>query len=869
MRKSQQFHVKALAFSIAAILAAPPALAEIQDKDALAAQGGTTEPAEDDAAQERSGSDRGTTGSRQAESEAKPLEQVVVTGTKASNRTVLESSVAVTVVDREGLDRKAPRSTAAALEMIPGFFVEASGGEVSNNFSVRGLAGGGQTFVQLQEDGLPVFYTNALADTILKQEIGIDRLEAVRGGTSGILTVNGAGATVNFLTRKPTDQFESSLRITGSDFDTKRIDFWSGGPMGNDWYFSTGGFFRNSDSVRDIGFTSDRGGIVRGSLTKQFEDGHVSFNVKVVDEHNTFLLPIPLTDPGNPRSIPGLSASSGTMIGLDNAVQTVLTSPATGRSTQVNDLTDGVDTDSTSIGYDFEKELFDGVVLRSKGRYTDFENRFNAVFNFDNATLVPARVRLDPTRFSDIQTLLNRFGPQGAVSVGLRPVSTGELITGDALDSLNGNGLTADSITVKNLRFVEEFVNDISLNWETDRNSLSVGVLFFDTRVEDGNIGASTFISEVATNPRRLDIVALDAQDAVVGSLTDNGLLNFGTWGEGNAVSLSESYSFYFNDEFQATDRLRLDAGVRVENFEITRKEGISAGGPLFLPEAFDANGEDRDNVIANNAIGQFGGGFFTGDFRSITGDFTEVAWSGGGSFLVNDNLAVYGRFSKGFQGNAQNPVTDINFGEFGVRYQARGLSASLTGFRTQFKDFRFSRQPAGAIDQIEFDGDIKVLGVEFDLLWKPVSFFQFQALGVIQNTELDIKDDQGTGFATEFDGNQPERTPETNVRGTASFFLPNGWGEIYVSGSYIGKRFSDLANSLELPSYGTVDAGVSLWLTDNLTLSVNGTNLNDSIGLTEGNPRSGFQENPGVSDFFFARPILGRSFVASLTYDF
>jgi len=72
--------------------------------------------------------------------------QVVVTGSTSLKRTVRESSVAVTVAEREDLDRKAPRSMASALELIPGMMVEDSGGEASNNFSVRGLAGGGEGF---------------------------------------------------------------------------------------------------------------------------------------------------------------------------------------------------------------------------------------------------------------------------------------------------------------------------------------------------------------------------------------------------------------------------------------------------------------------------------------------------------------------------------------------------------------------------------------------------------------------------------------------------------------------------------------------------------------------------------------------------
>jgi iron complex outermembrane recepter protein len=797
------------------------------------------------------------------------LEEIVVTGTTARNRTVLESSVAITAVDAEGLARKAPRSTASALQLVPGIFVEDSGGEVSNNFSVRGLAGGAQTFIQISEDGLPVFYTNALTDTILKQEISIDRLEAVRGGTSGILTVNGAGATINFITRKPTDQFEGTVRLTGSDFNTKRIDVFYGGPLSENWRFSVSGFYRSSDSVRDTGFTADHGGLVRFQLLREFDDGSFGINVKVVDDHNTFLLPIPLANPADPQGIPGLSATKGTLVSLDSGVQTVRTSPASGRAFQTNDVTDGVATKSLSIGFNFDKEIISGLTLRAKGRYTDFKNDFNAVFNFDNNTLVPATARLDPTRFSEIGLLLNRFAPQGAVRAGLRVVSTGEIISStSALNALNGNGLTADGITANNQRDVKEFASDISLSYETDRNLLSVGVLFFDTNVNDGNIGASTFISDVSNSPRRLDIVALNASNQVVGFLTENGLLNFGSFGEGVSRTKQESLSLYANNEFKVTERLRIDAGIRLEFFNIDRLEGISTG-PLAVAGAFDAQGRDVDNIIANNFIAQFGGGAFTGNFRQQNGDFEEIAYTLGGSYRLLDNLAAYGRFARGFQANGQNPVTEIEFAELGLRFQQSGLSASITGFTTRFKDFRFSRQLPGAVLPTEFNGDIKVLGAEFDLTWRPFSFVQIQALGVIQNSRLDIKDDQGTGFASSFDGNQPERTPETNITITPSFFLPNDLGEVYFSVRFLGKRFSDLANSLELPAYTTLDAGVTFNIGKSLTLAVNGQNLTNEIGLTEGNPRSGFTENPGVSNFFYARPILGRNFVATLTYNF
>jgi iron complex outermembrane recepter protein len=787
------------------------------------------------------------------------LEEVVVTGTTSTERTVLTSSVALTVATREDIERKAPRSTAQALELVPGIFVEASGGEVSNNFSVRGLAGGGQQFIQLSEDSLPVFYTDALSDTILKQELSIDRLEAVRGGTSGILTVNGAGATINFLTRKPQWKPERSLQFTTSSYATKRLDGFFTGPIDDNWAYSIGGFFRSSDSPRDVGFTGDEGGILRAAIRRNLENGHFTLTVKAVNDQNTFLLPIPLRNSQHPESIPGLSATHGTMIGPDVSRFTVRTTPTTGFDSKPVDLHDGVETKAMAYGFDFDTGITDQVSVFARGRYTDFDNRFNSDFSFDNASLQPAVDRLDPALRPDTALLLSRFP---GTTPAIRIVSTGEILsTPEQLNALNGNGLVAENVTAENRARVAELVTDTGARWETDTNSLAVGVLYFHSNRYNDAVGASTYVSDVRDNSRRVDVVALDGSGSIVGFLTENGLVNYGTFGEGISRSDLDSISLYANNELRLGEKLRIDAGLRYENYDFELQRSIGNG---FTP----IPATQGDNIIANDGIAQFGGASFSGNFEGFDERFDKVASTAGANYLLTPNLAVYARYARGFQAQGENRPTDLDFAEGGVRYQAQGFYASLTAFRTVFKDFLFSRQPAGAPREVNFASDIEVLGGEFDMGWKPLDWFQLQVNGVVQDSELDIQDDQGTGFAASFDGNSPERTPPVNITVTPSFLLPGNRGEVYVTYRHIGRIYSDLANSLRLPEYDVLSAGILYDWNENVRLSLSIDNINNAVGLTEGNPRAGFIENTG-SDFFFARPILGRNAIASVTVDF
>jgi iron complex outermembrane recepter protein len=823
---------------------------------------------------------------KKEEKQPEQLDRIVITGSTSLKRTVRESSVAVTIADRDQIDKKAPRSTASALEMVPGIMVEDSGGEASNNFSVRGLPGGGQQFIQILEDGLPVFYTPALADTILKQELFIDRLEAVRGGTSGILTVNGAGAMINFQTFKNRFEPEGAVRVTLSDYKTRRVDLRYGGDAGNGWFYGVGGFYRVSDNVRDTGFTADQGGILRGLVGKKWAGGEFSVNLKVVDEHNTFLLPIPLQNLQSPKGIPGLDANYGTLLGRDNGAITVKTSATTGATSQINDaINDGIQTKATAIGYSFEQALSKEWTLRSKGRYTDFKNDFNSVFSFSNDGLVPATTRLNRNPLipvsgqrADVNAMLARFAAAcgGTCTPALQVVSTGQVLSTDAqLNAMNGNGLVAENVSARNKRYLTETVNDLSATWATKDNSLTVGWLAFKTDLtKDQNVGATSFLSDVKSNANRMDIVALDPNGRIVGYLTDKGVLQYNTWGEGLNDAKATSHSLYVNDEWKATENLRIDGGVRWERYRITARHSIGATDTR-IPGAFLADGvTDVDNIMGNNNFG----GAFSGAYNTNKGSWTEPSWTVGSNYLINDNLAVYGRYSSSYNANGENPVTKINFAEIGARFRMRGLSAMITAFRTDYEDYRgFSRVIGNDTQATVASSDILVNGVEFELDYKPIKQLGITLGGVLQKHDLKITNVTGPSAdiyraeLSSYSGNLPERTPKVNFTLTPTYYLPDGKGEVSLSIQHVGKRFADLANSIALPKYTTLALSGRYELTPKITLHASIQNLTNELGLTEGNPRGGssaFEEATG-SNYFFARPILGRNMQVSATFAF
>ena len=96
-------------------------------------------------------------------SSAVDLDKVVVTGRSGTRqRSKAETSYSITAIEEDRLRMQAPTSVTEAMKSVPGFWVEASGGEASGNIRARGIPVDGFGSVTLLEDGIPVQHDPAL-----------------------------------------------------------------------------------------------------------------------------------------------------------------------------------------------------------------------------------------------------------------------------------------------------------------------------------------------------------------------------------------------------------------------------------------------------------------------------------------------------------------------------------------------------------------------------------------------------------------------------------------------------------------------------------------------------------------------------------
>ncbi|MCH8538165.1 MAG: TonB-dependent receptor plug domain-containing protein, partial [Alkalimonas sp.] len=228
------------------------------------------------------------------------IEQIVVTG-KASGMSGLrvDASYAMTNVSDENISRLAPKSTAELLTAVPGVWAESSGGVAGANVFVRGFPSTGDApFLSIQLNGAVIYPPSTLSflenSSIFRLDETIHFMEALRGGSSPVISHGQPGLTTNFLLKEGSDVTEGLVKYTTSSYGKQRLDGVISGQLADRLYFMAGGYIHRSEGPRKTGFTSERGHQFTLNLTKELDYGSINLYTRQTDDHGVWHLPVPL-----------------------------------------------------------------------------------------------------------------------------------------------------------------------------------------------------------------------------------------------------------------------------------------------------------------------------------------------------------------------------------------------------------------------------------------------------------------------------------------------------------------------------------------------------------------------------------------------
>jgi outer membrane receptor protein involved in Fe transport len=814
---------------------------------------------------------------------ADELQTIIVTGT-TSKRTVLNASLAVTAVSSADLDQKAPRGTDDVLELVPGIFVEGTAGPVSNNYSVRGLPGGSQRFIRLIEDGMPAIYGGLNDDEVFQNDLSIDHVEALEGGSSGILTPNAAGASINFISRKLNfDEGGGIARVMGTTYGDRRTDLWYSAPVPGlkDTAFAVSGYYDSDPGTRDSPFRYDTYH-AKFQLQHHWDDASVMLTYKTWDEHDPYYADQPYGYAnGKISSVPGLNSQFGSIIGQGLANITVPDSCASGECVRTFSEQQGIHATGNEYRIDADKSFNDSLSVFAKARYTETHWDFNGVFagsGSGNSGLASAETYLTNNTNSPIQSLLitGQTAFPTATQFGIKNLTTGQVISASnvsALNAINGNGLLQQTVLNHQLIRETDFGSDFGAKWDkigdSWANSLTVGGMIYATHQTNDQSGVATVINGVSNNADLYDVVALNGAGNVVGTLSNNGLISYGDWGSGISAYNQSSKSAYVNDEFTWNERLHVDFGLRYEREDESSASGNSSSQPI---------------PAGVGGVIQVNPNAFNGTYSYASGHESPIDVTAGINYTIASNLSVYGRYERAYQTNGENPkAIGVTLYEGGVTYSDYGVTGTVRGFRTEFDNQSWG----GGVDLADpnlnqgFFGNSTTNGVDLDLFYRPtyepLKPFAVHAQATFQdssfsNVSTGFININGQNIAPQvnsfYDGKTPGVTPQVMYTITPEYDLPDHLGQIYLRYKYIGRIYADNGDKVPLPGYGVLTIGGLYNITPGTTLNVSVDNVTNALGLTEGNPRQGFTQSV-TSGYFYGRGIVGPTGMVSLTAKF
>lgn len=774
------------------------------------------------------------------------VSDVVVTGTMSPERR-LDAGLAITTASLERIHELAPNNTADLLKLAPGIWAETTGGATGANVFVRGFPTTGDApFLTVQLDGAPIFPPTELAfsenTTLFRVDDMIQRVEILRGGASTILSNGQPGAVINFIQRTGTPEPRGGLRLTTTDYGTRRADAWLSGPLARDTVFAIGGFYRTSDGIRDTQFPADRGGQITANLTHRFDSGTIAGYVRYTRDRNAFYTGAPLVADGDSRfsALPGFDPLRDTLIGSDTRRLAIETGPGAYRPV---DLDEGRGLDLLVAGTSLEWSPSSDI---------EVTNRFNLTHG--DANTIGLFTGPVPTPMSQyIGDTVARANADPRVVL-----AAGRASSGQAVLAATGAPVAADRyVLTAGLWSVKKTIASVTDELRVSRtlgadHRLTAGLYVANYRSDDVRQFGNNLLLLAEPNARRIDFMLDNGVKA-----SRDGFVS-ATTSQITGYSRATNLALFLNDRWTVSERTSLNAGVRIEHQSLR-------GAIRNVQANTDFDGDPRTLYDNNGAL-------LLGSSTVLSDESGKVSWTAGVVHkALPDRLTLHARFNHGSNlqsfeklriGGRRGQSADVL--EAGADLAAGSVRASVNVFVNRFSGLQFTRllaQPDGTVGSIILLGGARAAGLELDADITPAPRWKVELRGAWQ-------DGRYRGFGDN-SGNRVVRQPNLQFAVSPAYATRVARADVKLRATYtfVGERYSDVENLQKLPRYSTIDAGVHVQLDNGLYADLVAQNLFNAFGLTEGNTR--VLGDVLSSGPIIARPLFGRNLSLSLGYRF
>jgi len=828
----------------------------------------------------------GPTYAQQTQVEAAPaapaaeasLDEVVVTAS-ATGVKKLDASFNIVSFDAQQIKQANPVSTADVLKLSPGIWPESSGGQTGANIEIAGIPGGGDApFFTNMINGTPLYGMPSLSfmdsSSLVRLDDTVERVEIVQGGPGAIFGPGQMGATANFILKRGTADPTGSVAVMYGSEGLVRTDAFYGGPIADKWYASVGGFYRKSDGVRDPQFPADDGGQFTATLSHDLDNGSFMLWGRTLDDKNQFIVPVPVIENANGSfsNYPGFNALTSSY--GSKAMQNVsLPNPQGGFESA--DLANGRGGNLNFFGGNYDND-FDGWKVADKFIWDIGNLNTNALFSGPNPR--PLSYYLygcgvaQPAGYCNGATAIdsNNLGPKGQ---GL-PVSDNVQAS-----YVGGGGVNPNqSVIAQGWWYIQKKLNNINNDLRVsksifDGDTVTAGVyLTHYTDHDNWSLGNTMLMSNT---PNATPIVLNYVSGGQTKNLTSpqgivnmNGNFNILEDGEGTNTAP------YLADSYKLGPWL-FDAAARYEHISVRQQTCNRTNEQLGTA-----------NDLYDNAVPICNGTYDVEHYSK-----NSTSWTVGVNYEIFSNMSAYVRanngthfddFDNGIRGVTPNgnfaPVETLKNYEVGFKYQSSLAYVDVSAYHKQFTGIQYQETNSAGIGAgpiSSYGSDSK--GVDLIATLSPIEHLNLTVIGDYMdghythyNGCAPYVDILGNKQCAVIDGAPLQRQPKVQYRFMPSYELVPAWGDVtgWITYEHVGQRYEDISGLQPLGAYYTLGAGIVANYGKNWQFSIEGTNLTDQIGLTEGNARK-FGQASGIGGVLLARSIEGREVWIQAKYKF
>lgn len=792
------------------------------------------------------------------------LEEVVVTGV-FDKRTALESSIAISTLNSKAISRIASNSGADLLSYTPGVYVNSSVGEINNTVFSRGVnanqfavaGGNGYYYVALMEDGLPtsnVSSGNIVADYFYRADATLARLESVRGGSASITGNNSPGGIFNYVSnngQKPVNEIAYKVGLEGDGINLfNRLDGNFGGKLGsNGLFYNVGGFYRASEGSRNPGYLLNKGGQIKANIIKSLSNGSfLKIYTKYLNDRNGLPQALPAQNYDDPQIVNGFKNTDSYMLPSGASTQ-----PLWGTTDSYTfDPSRLVHSTDATLGAELNLNLKNGWTLNNniKGSFKNVEQ---------NLTIMST-----PTSLTSLLT----YALMGFVAPGT--ISLNDRATGNQLAEINAdfsrgpswavtkNNLPGQNILPNGVLFnftsysktkVNEVIEQFSLNKKAGKHSLTIGsYLAFSNVVTDPNGTANTSLRPIENRANPLDIT-LTLPNGIKQQVTSPlGYAQFsgGRFSFKGYEAKQNQYSVYLADGIQATEKLNIDLGLRIDNISVDGSNTIGKENPDAAKGGIDGNALTLyDNYY-----------FVKGDKIPYKSNLNMFSYSAGINYKMSNNASIYTRFSNGqkapdlqfyfdnFNSATASPAVkaqSITQFEIGYKFKGAKSSGSIIPFYSKLSNIPVSSIGQNTDNTAYFTpvvyNTLTTLGLEAEANLNIVGNFSLIGNATIQSAKATTWQSWVMGANGSADdklvnnnGNKAENVPTLMLNISPTYSFKKGY--LMLTYRYMGAREANMANVFTLPGFGQLNLSAGYDISSKLSLNANINNLTNVLGV-------------------------------------